>query len=71
MAKSGPRVIIRLVSTGKNIKGKATGYFKTTVKNPRNTTDKLELKKYDPRAWDEEKQKLGKHVTFKEKKISK
>jgi len=38
-----------------------TGYFVTTVKNKRNTTEKLELNKYDPVA--------RKHVKFKEKKI--
>jgi large subunit ribosomal protein L33 len=25
-----------------------TGYFKMTTKNPRNTTEKLKFKKYDP-----------------------
>ncbi len=38
-----------------------TGYFYTTKKNPRTMTDKLELKKYDPKA--------RKHVIFKETKI--
>lgn len=46
---------IRLVSTAK------TGYFYTTTKNKRNTTRKLEIKKYDP--------VLRKHVIFKESKI--
>jgi large subunit ribosomal protein L33 len=32
-----------------------------TKKNPRTTTEKLELKKYDPRA--------RKHVVFRESKI--
>jgi large subunit ribosomal protein L33 len=46
---------IRLVSTAK------TGYFYTTTKNKRNTTKKLEIKKYDP--------VIRKHVVFKESKI--
>lgn len=46
---------IRLVSTA------GTGFFYTTMKNRRNTPDKLALKKYDPVA--------RKHVEFKEAKI--
>ena len=46
---------IRLVSTA------GTGHFYTTTKNKRNTTDKLEIKKYDPVA--------RKHVVYKEQKI--
>jgi len=37
-----------------------TGYFYTT-KNKRKTTDKVEMKKYDPKA--------RKHVVFKETKL--
>ena len=48
-------VKIRLVSTAN------TGFFYVTKKNVRNTTGKLELKKYDPVA--------RKHVEFKEAKI--
>jgi large subunit ribosomal protein L33 len=48
-------VLIKLVSTA------GTGYFYTTKKNPRSTTEKLSLKKYDPKA--------RKHVEFKEAKI--
>ncbi len=55
MAKDGPRIKIKLES----IEG--TGYFYTTTKNRRNSTGKLELKKYDPVA--------RKHVIFKEAKI--
>ena len=55
MAKEGPRIKIKMVSTAD------TGYFYTTTKNRRTTTDKLQLKKYDPVA--------RKHVTFKEAKI--
>lgn len=50
-----PRDKIRLVSSA------GTGYFYTTDKNKRNTPDKLEFKKYDP--------KVRKHVMFKEAKI--
>jgi len=46
---------IRLVSTA------GTGFFYTTVKNRRNTPEKLVLKKYDP--------KVRKVVDFKEAKI--
>lgn len=46
---------IRLVSTAD------TGFFYTTYKNKRNSPDKLEMKKYDPKA--------RKHVLFKEAKI--
>jgi len=46
---------IKLVSTAK------TGHFYTTTKNKRNTTGKLEIKKYDPT--------IRKHVVYKESKI--
>lgn len=52
---SGAREKIRLVSSA------GTGYFYTTIKNKRNTTEKLVLMKYDP--------KVRKHVEFKEAKI--
>ena len=48
-------VLIKLVSSAD------TGYFYVTKKNPRTTTEKLELKKYDPVA--------RKHVVFSESKI--
>ena len=38
-----------------------TGYFYTTTKNRKTTTDKLRFKKYDP--------KERKHVWFKESKM--
>lgn len=47
---------VKLVSTAK------TGHFYTTTKNKRNTTSKLELKKYDP--------VVRKHVIYKEQKLS-
>ncbi len=47
--------LIKLVSTA------GTGYFYTTKKNTRTTTEKLTFRKYDP--------KVRKHVEFKEAKI--
>ncbi len=38
-----------------------TGHFYTTTKNKRTTPDKLEIKKYDPKA--------RKHVLYKETKL--
>ena len=40
MAMHGKRILVRLVN-------KATGSYYVTVKNPKNPTDKLRLKKYD------------------------
>ncbi len=54
MAKSNT-IQIKLVSSAD------TGYYYVTKKNPRTTTEKLELRKYDPVA--------RKHVIFKEAKI--
>ena len=54
MAK-GVRDKIKLVSSA------GTGHYYTTVKNKRNTPDKLERKKYDP--------VVRKHVVYKEAKI--
>lgn len=62
---------IMLLSTGKNKEGKDTGYFYTTFKNKRNTTEKLELRKFDPRAWNPASNQFGMIVMFKEKKIPK
>lgn len=55
MAKDGPRIIIKMVSSA------GTGFSYATEKNRRSTTAKLELKKYDPI--------VRKHVVFKEQKI--
>lgn len=46
---------IRLVSTAD------TGYFYVTKKNPKNMTEKMTMRKYDPVA--------RRHVEFKEAKI--
>ncbi len=54
MAKSAT-VLIKLVSTA------GTGHFYTTKKNPRTQTEKLEFRKYDPKA--------RKHVLYKEEKM--
>lgn len=42
MAKKGPREIITLESTA------STGHRYTTMKNKKNTPDRLRIKKYDP-----------------------
>ena len=55
MATKKSSILIRMVSTA------GTGYFYTTRKNPRNTTTKISLRKYDP--------KVRKTVVFKEEKI--
>jgi ribosomal protein L33 len=60
---------IRMVSTGKKQDGKRTGYFKTTTKNKREMPEKFRKTYFDPRAWNEEKQKFGMHVEFVEDKI--
>jgi len=54
MAKAAT-TLIKLVSSA------GTGFFYTTRKNSRTSTEKLSLKKYDPR--------VRKHVEFKEAKI--
>ncbi len=54
MAK--PTVVkIKLISTA------GTGYYYVTKKNPRNITEKMTFRKYDP--------VVRKHVEFKEHKI--
>ena len=54
MAKPATQ-LIKLVSSAE------TGYYYVTKKNPRNSTEKFEFKKYDP--------VVRKHVVFKESKI--
>ena len=54
MAKANS-ILIKLVSTAD------TGFYYVTRKNPRTSTEKMQLKKYDPVA--------RKHVMFKESKI--
>ncbi len=48
-------ILIKMQSTAD------TGYFYVRKKNPRKTTEKLEMRKYDPVA--------RKHVLFKETKL--
>lgn len=48
-------IVVKLLSTAD------TGFFYVAKKNPRKHPEKLEFKKYDPRA--------RKHVVFKEAKI--
>lgn len=48
-------IAVKLLSTAD------TGFYYVTKKNPRNITEKLQFKKYDPVA--------RKHVMFKEAKI--
>ena len=55
MAKSKIREKVRMVSTAD------TGHFYTTIKNKRNTPEKLEMKKFDP--------VIRQHVIYKEAKI--
>jgi large subunit ribosomal protein L33 len=53
MAKPGARVTIKLRST-------ESQHFYSTQKNKRNTTDRIQIKKYDP--------VVRKHVIYKEEK---
>ena len=52
MAKTST-ILIKLVSTAD------TGYYYVTKKNPRNTTEKLSFRKYDP--------VVRRHVVYREK----
>jgi large subunit ribosomal protein L33 len=45
----------------KMVSSEGDGHYYTTTKNRKNTPDKLELKKYNP--------KVRKHVMYKEAKI--
>ena len=48
-------ILVKMVSTAD------TGFFYVKKKNPRTSTEKLEMRKYDP--------VVRKHVMFKESKI--
>ncbi len=48
-------ILIKMISSAD------TGFFYVTKKNPRNTTEKMTFRKYDP--------VVRKHVEFKEAKI--
>jgi len=54
MAKSNV-ILVKMVSSAD------TGFYYVTKKNPRTSTEKLEMSKYDPI--------VRKHVAFKESKI--
>ena len=69
MAKKGSVVKVRLVSSGKNAKGSPTGFTYYVKKNPKNITEKMAFRKYDPRAINAETGKPGCHVLFEEKKL--
>lgn len=71
MADKGPRKKIMLASTAKNKNGNPTGTVYMTYRNTRNTTEKMNPTKFDPKAWNEKEGKSGMHVPFKEKKIPK
>jgi len=60
---------IKMLSTGKTQAGKPTGTFRTTTKNKKKTTEKLKMKYYDPRAYNQATGKSGMHVLFEETKI--
>jgi large subunit ribosomal protein L33 len=53
MAKKGNRIVVKLKST-------ESGHMYVTFKNRKNTTERLELKKYDPH--------VRRHVIYKETK---
>ncbi len=55
MAKKNKHLLVKLASTG------GTGYFLVKKRNPKNKTEKLSFRKYDP--------VLRKHVAFKEEKM--
>ena len=66
MASPKKKKKIKLASTGTKKDGVRTGYFKTTTNS---TTEKLKIKKYDPRAYNEKTGKRGMHVIFVQERI--
>ncbi len=61
---------IKLRSTGLKQNGESTGYFRTTTKNKKKTTEKIKKMCFDPRAYNPETGKKGMHVLFEETKLS-
>ena len=55
MAKRSSVILVKMESTA------GTGYFYVKKRNPKQLTEKLNMRKYDPVA--------RKHVEFKEKKM--
>ncbi|NRB10560.1 MAG: 50S ribosomal protein L33 [Rickettsiaceae bacterium] len=53
--KKNKNLLVKIVSTA------GTGYYLVKKRNPKTLTEKLSLRKYDPR--------VRKHVIFKEEKI--
>lgn len=70
MAKSTRRKKVMMVSEGKFKNGKPTKTVYYTTRGD-NNPEKLKLKRCDPYAWNDEKQKHGMHVVFNEKKVPK
>ena len=69
MAKKNT-VLVKLTSTGLNKKGNLTGTYFVKKRNPKKQTEKLQFKKYDPRAVSPtDPNKTGAHVLFVEKKM--
>ena len=66
MGKKRKQITVKLESTGKNQKGKPTGYYKMAARNP--ASKPLDKSIFDPRAIHPETGKLGTHVKAKEKK---
>lgn len=60
---------IKMESTGLTEKGKLTRYSFTTTKNKKTKPEKLEMKSFDPMAFNEATGKKGKHCVFKEVKL--
>lgn len=63
MAKKTAVVKVRLVSSA----GTGTTYY--IKKNPKNITEKMKFRKYDPKAKNPATGKNGAHVDFEEKKM--
>ncbi|MCP5405332.1 MAG: 50S ribosomal protein L33 [Pseudomonadaceae bacterium] len=61
-SKAKGNIYIKLVSQAINpATGRKTGYFYVTKKNPKNSTEKFEFRKYDP--------VVRQHAIFKEEKM--
>ncbi|HEU5281771.1 MAG TPA: 50S ribosomal protein L33 [Gammaproteobacteria bacterium] len=60
---------IKMESTGLNKKGKPTRYSFTTTKNKKTKPEKMEMKSFDPMAFNAETGRTGMHCVFKEVKL--
>ena len=60
---------IKMESTGLNKKGKLTRYSFTTTKNKKTKPEKMEMKSFDPMAFNQATGKTGMHCLFKEVKL--